>query len=168
MKNILFLVRKNMEQNNHNFYKYKVNFEEIDRFLGKFSFCDYKTFLSENAMYEKLVKSNGFKYKRHKIKNWESYENNESDLSQEDFFEIFLKNVKENEGLLLFTDEGILEKCTFKLKVSEFYSFSSLYEDQYNMEFFQLSFYCVLFVDLGICKFLDDNGFLNEISLEKN
>lgn len=152
------------------FEKYVINPFVLNELLKKtkFNFFSYDSLINENDVFEKMQNNKINNYQRTHIKNWADYENNEKDLSQKDFHNFFLMDIPPNELIILLTHEGIiLRKCVFKFYSAEFYAFSDLYEDYFSMEFFQLSYYLLIYPGLNMLRFLDEDGGINEYRIPK-
>jgi hypothetical protein len=148
---------KGMEED---FFKWIISYSEVNEFIKdtKLSFLNYKAFVNANILYKEVENRNDVKFEFSQIKNWTLFQRDIEDLSQEHFYNYFLKDMSPNELVLLFTDEGGFNKCAFKFHVDDFYKFSDSYEDFFEMRFFQLSYYLLVYPQLNIVKCLDDDG----------
>ena len=151
---------------NEEFGKYTLSIKQVDNLLKETNpkLSSYTIFFDENLLYDFAIQQKRDDIRKMPIKDWYLFENGEKDLTQEDFFDFFLKGIPDNCSILLFTDEGILNKLAFQFDLKDFFLFSNLYEDFFQMEFFQLSYYCVVFLELSLCKFIDESGVIYEIS----
>lgn len=150
------------------FKNFIIGFNEVPDFLrgSELSFLKFSTIANENKLWDVLHNTKLVTYRSYRIKDWNLYEAGEKELTQKDFFNYLLINIPEQQLAILFTDEGFLNECAYKFYISEFWTFSSLYEEDYRMEFFQLSFYLVLFPDINICRYIDEAGSVNEFTFK--
>jgi hypothetical protein len=99
------------------------------------------------------------------ITDWGDYENDEKSLTQEDFYKFFLANKSSDIEAILFTFEGLMQKTAFRFRISDFFKFSSLYEDHFSMEFFQLSYYIILFPMINVYTYINADGKIVECTI---
>ena len=149
--------------------KYIITYSEVDRHLNDsvFNFMNYSSLLNANRIYDVLKSNNDFYYQRRIIENWENYELDTDDLTQEIFSQYLLYDLPQGNDIILFTDEGILNHFAFIFDSQSFFNFSNIYETYFSMEFFQLSYYCVICPKVGKLKFLDEGGGVNEYAPQR-
>lgn len=127
----------------------------------KLGFLKYEDLTYENY----LMKSIGevdHKYERRQTSNWYDFTSGRCDLTVQRFKEHLLRGISSEEHFLLFTDEGHGMKWLFTLLVNDLDNFADWYEDYFNREFYEFSEYVLIFPNLDMVIFNDDEGGINE------
>jgi hypothetical protein len=122
------------------------------------------SFSNANAFFGQISKIEN-KYQSFEIENWRLFENGDIDFGQEDYYEFFLSDVNVDQQVFLVTHEGVFNRCFFRFLARDFIQFSDWYEDCFSMEFFQLSYYLLIFPGLKMVRFLDDYGKIHQFTL---
>ena len=151
-----------------NYSKWIISYTDLDESLKKtkFNFIGHKLLFSENSIYNNLIQRSDILYRRVQVPNWHSFELDERDLTQQDFFSFFLADVPGSEMIFLLTDDADIHKDhAFKFLVSDFIEFSEFYEDYMSMDFFQFSLYVLVYSESNMIRFIDELGGINEFIL---
>lgn len=149
------------------FEKYMIKPSLVDQLLknNNVSYLSYRALSNQNAIYNLASNDLKLKIKEHKINDWYLFEKNEIDYSEDFFYSLFVNDAPLNDIAILFTLEGLIrEQCAFKFQVSDFFTFSSLYEEYFSMEFFQISYYSIYLTKSKMCRYLDEDGVIHEVN----
>lgn len=149
------------------FEKFIIKPNMVDQLLKNngVNHLSYRALSSLNAIYNVVSNDLKLKIKKHRINDWHLFENNEIDYSEDFFYTLFVNDAPLNDTAILFTLEGLISKqCAFKFQVSDFFRFSSLYEEYFSMEFFQISYYSIYLTKSKICRYLDEDGVIHEVN----
>jgi hypothetical protein len=160
--------------------KWTIDLEAIDEILAttRFDSLTHRELTNEHTLYKALKDKPGFHFKRTLIAEARSSAKEEShrgkgqphkthlspnDLGQSDFNLFFLKDIAAAQSIILISDDSLfLKKKGFKFQIAEFDEFASFFEDNLSMEFFEFSFYVVLYPVDNMIRFLDEQGGVNE------